>query len=200
MVRYLTYLLIPAGLWFAVLLVSGPSLVEWIYTGKWSPAVPALILFALATSLDVIVWVVSVSLNAVGLVKLAARRALIRTTAVILLSVPAVLLFGLIGIPAAYIVALLITLPVTFSGLDRGAFLRIMRPLAWLTIPVVGSVCVAWAASKTSLPTAAHAIFTVLIGTLVYLIVAWLVAPTWLKDSARSSWPALLQRHGNPGT
>ena len=63
MVRYLTYLLLPAGLWFAVLLVSAPALVEWIYTGKWTPAVPALILFALATSLDVIVWVVSVSLR-----------------------------------------------------------------------------------------------------------------------------------------
>ena len=57
MVRYLTYLLLPAALWSAVLLTAGPSLVLAIYGAKWSDASLALILFSLALMPDVILWV-----------------------------------------------------------------------------------------------------------------------------------------------
>jgi len=195
-VRYLTYLLIPAGLWFSVLAVSAPALVQWVYTGKWTPAVPALVLFALATSLDVIVWVVSMSMSAVGLAGTAARRALYRTVAILALSVPAVLLFGFIGIPAAYVVALLVTLPVTFSGLAKGSMFRILRPLWWLVVPVLASVVCAWPVTLVPITVGFNAVLSSAVGTLVFVLVGWKMAPDWLRQSASDAWPRSLLPNG----
>jgi teichuronic acid exporter len=44
--RYVVACLLVCGLWFAVLAVAGQDLVTLVYTDRWLPAVPALLIFA----------------------------------------------------------------------------------------------------------------------------------------------------------
>src|SRR5207248_493176 len=73
LVKYLTYLLFASGLWFSLLLVAGPSLIRLIYTPKWAPAVPALILFSAGVCFEVVGWVAGLSLNGLGAVSFTTR-------------------------------------------------------------------------------------------------------------------------------
>lgn len=133
--RYLTYLLAATGLWLCLTLAVGTPVVSFIYTDKWLPAVPALILFACVLSLDVVTWILGVTLNAVGYVHLAARRALVRMVFQVCFSTVFVFLVGFNGVPLGYLVGQLAVLPYYVYLMPAGSAGRIFRPLAWLLLP-----------------------------------------------------------------
>lgn len=186
MSRYLTYLLLMSGLWFSLLLVAGPSVVRLVYTSKWLPAVPALVLNAFVLSLDVVVWVVSVSMNACGLVRLAADRAVIRTVAHIVLSIPLVLWLGFNGVPIAYLAMMILTFRWTFRGLGDGAMGRIMRPVLWLLIPAACASAIGMASLQLHVPLIARCFLSTVTVGVAYAIVTFLASPPWLKQSITS--------------
>lgn len=204
MVRYMTYLLLPAGAWFVVLAIAGPSLVTWIYTSKWNNAVPALCLYAMAMSLDVIVWVVGVSMNACGLSKLAAKRATVRTVGQVALAIPLVLKLGFNGVPIAYLIVMIVTLPWMFTGMGSGMMKRTLTPVSWLLMPMFAALAVGCASlqmhikplglSIVSMSLHLHVkhlhmnlpvqgLLSMSVVILVYLGIAYFSAPGWLRDT-----------------
>jgi O-antigen/teichoic acid export membrane protein len=183
LIRYLTYLLLPAGLWLAVLLIAGPSLVKWVYTDKWLPAVPALLMFAAALGLDVVAWVVAVSLNSLGLVNFTTRVVLVRSLATITLSIPLVLILGYNGVPAAYLLASSLSVPWLFMGLNKGSLRRVSASIIWIGIPVAVSVLISGLVVSLSLTVELRAVLAACTTSVVYVTIMFLVSPRWLRDS-----------------
>lgn len=181
-VRYLTYLLLPAGLWFVLLFGAGSDVVTLVYTRKWSPAAPALTLYAATLPLDVIAWISATALNAVGHVHHPTRVAGARTLGQILLAIPLIKFAGFDGVPIAMLVASAVTVPWILLGFGRDAATRMLRPLAWLVYPVGCGGAVAFVIRQYASGTAVSALVSVFTLTLFFAATAWLTAPSWLKD------------------
>lgn len=184
MQRYLSWLLLPSALWFALLFAAGPAAVKLIYTDKWAPAVLPLVLCALAVPLDTIVWLVSQTQNALGMVHLAMRRSAARIALALILGVILVLKIGYVGVPIAYLIALTISLPITFNGLPRGTMHRVLLPQLWMVIPTLAGCAAGLAAREVHLPLAASVIFIMSCASLAFAVPAWLLAPRWMRQAA----------------
>ncbi len=183
LVRYLSYLLAISGFWFIMLAVAGSSLVELIYTKKWLPAVPALILYGVALGLDVTSSIVSTVLISSGKIILTAKSTTLRTVCNISISVWLVLWIGFMGIPIAYIASILIAMPVLFLGLGKGSFRRIMAQLAWILIPLFGSGIVGFSLLILKLPLLLMCIVLLAALILTYAILVWLACPEGFRTS-----------------
>jgi O-antigen/teichoic acid export membrane protein len=194
MVRYMTYLLLASGFWFVLMLTTGPSMVGLIFTEKWLPAVPALILSALAVCVDVIIWVVSVSLNALGFVNQAARRALGRTMLHIVLGILFVLQFGFNGVPIAYILACTLTLPFIFQGLAPGTMQRVLGSVAWIALPILAASLAGVGIARLPLPTLPGVGMILFADCVVFTGVVLLSSPMWLRSALAHRLPYALRR------
>jgi len=181
--RYLTYLLVPAGLWFAVLLTAGPSLVQWIYSNKWVPAVPALIIFAAALCFEVVMWVMRSVLNSLGRPGFSARIVLLQSLAYIGLSILLVAVMGYNGVAVAYLLSFAATAPMLFGGMGRGALRRLLAPSVWIVVPVVTGFLVGEVVVRFLFDVELRAVLTTSAVTLSYLGAAWLASPRWLKEA-----------------
>lgn len=181
LVRYLTYLLLPTGLWFVLILAAGAQTVELIYTAKWLPAVSTLTLYALAANLNVIGWLVGNTLDATGYVGRAAKRTFTKTAVMFGASVPLVWLLGIDGVPGAEIVSTALMIAWMLRDMERGMTRKILGPLRWLLAPVLLCAPLAWlpplAAGSLPLDVAARLALAVAL----YTATAWLFAPAWLK-------------------
>ena len=194
--HYLTYLLLAAGLWTSVMLVAGPLLVRWIYTEKWSPAVPALMLYSAALGSDMIIWVVCVTLNSLGRVHFATRYTLIRNIAIIGLSTLLVFLMGFNGAPLGYLIVGVLSTPFVFIGLGRYAGRRVLRTMMWIIIPVIVSGVTGGLFLKLSLPLIPRALLTTFAMCVVYVLASGVVAPVWLKSSLADALSDSLSKFG----
>ncbi len=182
--RYLTYLLLITGLWFAVLLTSGPSLVGWIYSKQWEPAVPALILFAGGVSFDAMSVLLSVTLSSIGLVNLSTRAELVRSLSNVAFSFPLVLLMGFTGVVIAYLAALIVGVAIKFRGFGEGSFKRLLTPIAAIIVaPMLVSIIVGELAAIVPLLIGLRAILVTCVVCAVYLSMIWLTGPKWLVES-----------------
>ena len=198
LLRYFTYLLLPSGLWFCVLLVAGPMLVQWIYTEKWMPGVPSLVLYSVALWFDVLSFVVVVTLNSLGFVGMTTRVMLVRTLIYIAVSIPLVLKFGFSGVPLGYILSMLVCTPWLFSGLGKGALQKLLWPSAWLCVPIGVSALVGEMLRGMPLPLKPHAIITVAITLLTYATVSWVAGPDWMKQTVVSKLTRRISVIGTP--
>src|SRR5437016_11383719 len=103
--NYLVGLLWVMFAWTGLLWTSGSPLVMLIYSAKWLPAVPALLIFAVALPMDIIIWTVGLSYRALSrnwsTVKIFAARAALN------LGISALLVhrIGFVGIAVAYVAA-----------------------------------------------------------------------------------------------
>lgn len=191
--RYLTGLLLAAGLWFAVLVTAGPFLVRAIYTEKWIPAVPALILAAAALSFDVVTMVVGITLNSLGVLAHVTRVVLTRSLLNAVLCVVLVRAMGYNGAPLAYLFSVMLIVPWLLSGLGHGAMRRTLLPTAWILLPLLASLTTGLAASLATgllarqglLPVMARAVLLTAVTTLAYGGTLWLAAPEWLTTGVR---------------
>jgi O-antigen/teichoic acid export membrane protein len=184
-VRYLTWLLLPSGLWFAVIVVSGPSLIDLIYTPKWLPAATALALCAGALSMDVMSWVVGVSLNSIGKVAFVTKVVMVRNIGSIVCSVALVLLYGFIGVPIGYLIASVLVVPWLLRGLGPRKMSETLRDTSWTVLPVVAAIVVGEIDIRLCHSQLMSAITSVLSVTTAYIACIWLVGPKSLKDSIR---------------
>jgi O-antigen/teichoic acid export membrane protein len=185
--RYLTYLLLFSSLWFALLLIASPALIPAIYGDSWSPATSAVILFGLAVSFDVLLWVVAITLNAVGAVGFTTRVVIVRQLAFIALSLGLVPSIGLNGVPIAYLAGSVVVTPWLLRGLGGKTVKHLGRALRWITVP--NAVSMAAGALVLLLPWggALRAILTVSVLVAAFALTGYLSAPPWLKGAIRRS-------------
>lgn len=185
--RYLTYLLLPAGLWFATLATAGSIIVEWVYTAKWSPAVPALILYAAALPFDVTGWLVAVALNGTGRVAYTTKIAATRTVAQLVLSIPLTIQFGFNGVPLAMLLGSMVSVPWILRGLGPGAATRTLRTAVWIAWPTAISVVVGIVVTILLGDGGTHAMLAVAAIAGAFLGTALVAAPPWLREATRNA-------------
>ncbi len=193
LVRYLTYLLLAAGLWSAALIVCGGSLVELIYGAKWRPSESALAIFSVAMAADIVLRLVSVATTARGHVKQVWSRTATRTAAQLLFAIPALHFMGFNGVPIAYFFALTTTMPFLFTLLGKGALKRVLWPLNWILLPwisaiTIGTIGMHFATSQESLSESHwHRALDTGLGLiavcLTYAVSAYFFSPHWLKQN-----------------
>jgi O-antigen/teichoic acid export membrane protein len=188
-VRYLTFLLPLSGCWFACTATAGPDLVHLVFTQTWAPAVPALILFAAALNCSVLSSVGAVTLNSLGLVRYATRVMVVRTMAHVALSVLLAMRFGFTGVAIAWCMAALLEGQLIYTGLDRGAWRRVLGSVAWVALPVLVGVVLGSVVARLPLPLRPRACLTLILTFLAYWTAAWPASPRWLRE-------LLLQRAG----
>lgn len=181
--RYLNYLVLVAGWWFVVLLAAGPSLVEWIYTDKWKPAVPALTLCAASVSFEAIGWVAGAALMGLGMVKIATQIVLVRSVLCCLLGVVLVRLIGFNGVPLAGLITSAAVLPWMLEALGKGTMQRALGSLVWGLLPVLAGALVGELTVRADFSPPGRALFSTTAVSSAYLAAAWLTAPSWLKNS-----------------
>src|SRR5262249_11108325 len=134
--EYLIALLWIMVLWTGFLWSTSTPLVTLIYSPKWLPAVPALILFALALPVDIVVWTMGLSYRATNQNWRAVRGLGVRTAVNLTLAALLVPRLGFVGIPCGSLVANLACAGLLLRGFAKGLFTRIVRTGWWL-IPAV---------------------------------------------------------------
>jgi PST family polysaccharide transporter len=184
--RYLVGMLAIGTLWFVILLVAGPALVPWIYSGKWEGATATLAIYGLALAFDIISIVMAIALNALGNPGYVAKVVLVRSVLYMVLSVPLVLRIGYNGVAAAFLISQTLCIPWIFGGLGSGSLRRVMAPSAWLLLPTAFSIAIGFAGRQIALPPAAQSLFLVSLVISIYSAVAWFVGPDWLRTGIRS--------------
>src|SRR6185295_14536087 len=92
-------------LWTGFLWTSAAPLVAFVYSPKWLPAVPALVVFALALPLDMIIWTMGMSYRATNQNFAALKIFGMRTALNLALAIILVPRIGFVGIAWAYVVS-----------------------------------------------------------------------------------------------
>jgi len=129
-------------MWATFLWTSSSPLVAIVYSPKWLPAVPALVIFAAALPLDMIIWAMAMSYHATNRNWSAIRIYALRTALNVTLALLLVPRIGFVGIPWAYSVANLASAVLFLCGFAPGFFTRMVRSSWWLVpCAVSGYVC-----------------------------------------------------------
>ncbi len=193
LVRYLTYLLLAAGIWSADLVVCGGPLVELIYGAKWRPSEGALAIFSIAMAADIILRLVSVATTAIGHVKQVWSRTALRTATQIGFAIPALYFIGFNGVPLSYLAAMTTTMPFLFTLLGRGAMKRVLMPVSWIVLPWIFSIAIGWFWMRFSMPQSEligshwQSILITSVGLIiigfVYAATSFAICPLWLKQA-----------------
>jgi teichuronic acid exporter len=193
---YLMWLLIPAALWFTVLCACATSMVPFVYTSKWSPAVPALLLCALAVPLDCVSWLVAQSQSALGHVNLTLRLVVVRSIMSVVLGTVLILWFGFLGVPISYLIVFTICTPLAFSGFGKGAVLRVLLPQWWIIVPTSAGCVVGYASQFLVNGLFEKAFLSAVCSGLLFLLVGWFASPASIRIAIRSKFNArsLLRR------
>lgn len=181
--RYLCYLGLGAGLWGVLIHTAGARMVALLYTAKWLPAVPALSLAATVLMLDLLHWVLGISLASTGRVSVTSRLVLARTAITLALLWPMVHCMGFSGVIAAHLAGSALVTPSALAALGPGPRRILIRGAAWLLAPVLLTTGCGWILARF--------FSTELLGTIalcgstaaLYSLSALAAAPPWLRES-----------------
>ena len=187
LVRYLTYLLLAAGLWLAAVIVAAPPVVRLVYTEKWEPGVPALALYSLALVPDVFSWTLSMALNGLGRIGHVTTVTGARNVIFIAATFPLLLRFGYNGVPLAYLLAGLVSVPLYVAGYGSGAARRLLLPLAWILAPVATGIGAGMATRLAGLQGPEQAAAALLAMLAAFGAATWLFCPPRLLPLVRTS-------------
>ncbi len=137
---YLVRFLTVSGLWIAVMLAAGGPLVEVIYSSRWAPAVPLLMIYALALPLDMVQWTLGIAYAAVNRNWQAVGIVGTGSLLTLLLSGLAVPRFGAIAIPWSYLIAESVVSLWLLCGFRPGFATQVGRRAVWLVVPTASGV------------------------------------------------------------
>ena len=179
---YLVGLLWVMFAWAGLLWTSGSPLVMLIYSAKWLPAVPALLIFAVALPMDIIIWTVGLSYRALNRNWSAVKIFAARTAVNLGISALLVHRIGFLGIPVAYVAANTVCAILLLYNFAPGFFSRMIRSAGWLVPCVVSaSLCGRLASDLVAGDATATAIQRLILGALpfsaVYLLGSFVLAP-----------------------
>jgi O-antigen/teichoic acid export membrane protein len=198
--RYVLAFLLLFGLWFAVLAVAGRDLVRFIYTERWLPAVPALVLYAAHGALSAVRWVTTTALVALGRVRVAAPVTVVASMLSFLLSVVLALHIGLLGVPIGQLLGALLAVPWLLSwGFRPPALGRVLGPARPVAGAVVAAGAVGAAALLVPLAPAVRGLVTAALMTSAYAAVAWWAGPAWLRATVREELVLPARQLGESG-
>jgi PST family polysaccharide transporter len=183
--EYLRWFLLCGGLWWAVMMAAGYDLVAVIYTQKWLPAVPPLILYALLLNLNAASWIAKMALSGTGRVTYVMQVTLLTTAVSVLLSILLVYQVGFIGVPLAEVAGMLLTVPLLMHKVTAHAFRRLLLPVVPVLVPMVLAAGLGYAAGLLPLPLVPRALLKGGVTLGAYLACAWMIAPVAMKNVLR---------------
>jgi PST family polysaccharide transporter len=133
---YLMLFLWGMVLWAGFLWSSAAPLLTVVYSPKWLPALPALVLFAMASPLDIIIWMMGLSYRATNQNWRALRIFGLRTAVHLTLAALFVPRIGFVAIPWAYLVSNVICAALLLRIFAAGLFTRVLS-MGWWLIPSI---------------------------------------------------------------
>ena len=191
--RYVVASLLACGLWVAVLCVAGDDLVRLIYSERWVPGMPALLIFAAATMLATVRWIASSALVGLGRMRFTAQVMTVTSLLAVGSSVLLVLWLGVLGVPLGQLVGMAVSAPWLLAGLRPGTSARVLRQAYRVFIPMGTSMAAGAVAALLPVEPAARGVITAGVVTVVYCGVAWRLGGDWLRAIAREElqpmWP-----------
>jgi O-antigen/teichoic acid export membrane protein len=119
-------------LWAGFLWAAGAPFVELVYSAKWLPAVPALVIFAIALPLDMIIWMMGMVYRAANRNWATLKIFSVRTALNLGLAVLLVPRMGFVGIPWAYLISNAICTILLVVGFAPNFLNRLVRTTWWL--------------------------------------------------------------------
>ena len=192
--RYITYFTLLCGFWLAVIMVAGRDIVEVVYTAKWLPAVPALILYAFLLVLNAMSWITKTALSGTGRVNYVMRVTLFTTIISVSLSIFLVIKVGFIGVPIAEVVSMLLTYPWLLRGLGRRSWRTVLLPSSWVLLPLTVSSLAGYGITLLDVPLAVSGFGAAMVIASVFALTAWLVGPKWLQALVRQKLNQLTKK------
>ena len=191
-------------MWTGFLWCCSSPFVAIIYSPKWLPAVPALVVFGLALPLDIIIWIMGMCYRATNrnwssLKIFSARTALNITLAVLL--VPRL---GFIGVPWAYLASNFVCSIMLLLGFAEGLLTRLARRSWWLIPSAVAGYSCGRILSEILVPArSAQPIQQFFAGALpfaaAYLLVSLLLAPKKYRDKFFDAARSIVFSRRRPG-
>lgn len=195
-VKYLSWLLSISLLWFAGMATAGDLAIHLIYSEKWVPAAPALVVFAAALALDSPSWILTKAQEAIGNVRYTMQRILLATILNIAISTALVFQIGMVGVPAGYVIAKLVTLPMLFRGLPKGAMRRVFGAQLWLTVPTAAAIAAGLAVRAGTTDGWLTLVGSAFVTFVVFSAVWYFLAPRSYRATARGGFFSVLKRTG----
>jgi PST family polysaccharide transporter len=183
--RYVLGFLAVCGLWFCVLLVAGDDLVRLVYTDRWLPAVPALVLFAALANLGAVRRISVTALAGLGRARVAVRVTALASALGVATSLAGVVTIGFLGVPIGHMVAAGLAVPLLLGQLRRGAAAKVLRPAAALLAPAGCASAIGALALAAPLAPGPRALVAAGSMGLAYAAVGWWIAPQWLREALR---------------
>lgn len=131
-VRYLVGFTWIVSLWCALIWTVGPQLIHVVYSSKWDAAATAMRLFAGSVLFDAISWTMGFAYAAVNRNWVSIRIVAARSLTMFALSGALVPLVGFIGIPVAYLISSIVTIPLLLVFFGPGFLTQFLKRSAWL--------------------------------------------------------------------
>jgi O-antigen/teichoic acid export membrane protein len=197
--RYVVASLLVCGLWFAVLSVAGRDLVALVYTERWLPAIPALLVYAAAATLGSVRWITMSALIGLGRVRFIAEVTTVAAVVAVVASVVLVFWVGALGVPLGQLLGVAVAAPWLLTGLRPGAAARVLRGALPVFAPVAAAIAAGAVAILAPVEPAVRGLVTAAVMTTVYVGVAWWAGPEWLRAGGREELAVLAGRPGESG-
>jgi PST family polysaccharide transporter len=140
--RYLGGFIWIVLLWCALIWTVGPQMIHVVYSSKWDAAAPAMRLFAASLPFDAISWTMGFSYAAVNRNWVEVRIVTARSLSMFGLSGALVPLLGFIGIPLAYLISSILTVPLLLFLFRPGFVAQFLRRTAWIALSTGAAVAV----------------------------------------------------------
>jgi O-antigen/teichoic acid export membrane protein len=131
---YLVGFLWLVSLWCALLWTVGGPLIEVVYSAKWNPAVTPLMLFAASVPFDVISWTMGFSYASANRNWVEVRIVALRSILMFGAAAALVPLVGYLGVPIAYLVSSVLTVPLLLYRFAPGFLTQFARSTVWIAI------------------------------------------------------------------
>lgn len=190
--RYLSVMLWFSAIWFGTLAIAGEQLVAFVFTEKWLPAVPALVIYAFGTSAEVVGWTLGLAMNASGRVANATRIVLLRNLSGAALSLGLVYWIGYLGAPLGQVAAATLAAPLFFVGWRAGAARNILKGCLWIVPALALAMASGWAFARWSPLQDRHGFAIAAVTGVCYLFASRLLAPPEVR--AMVKLPKFLRR------
>jgi len=179
--RYLTGFLLVSILWVILLAVAGTDVVRLVYTERWVPAVPSLVLFGAVGVFVSARLIVTTALVGAGRTALIGRVAIGSAVTTIGVSIVLVRSFGLIGVPLGQLVGASAALPFLIPGLGPNATSVVLGAVRPTLLPTAVAIAAGLAANVLPLDPSTRGVTAALVMVASYSLTSWMTGPDWLR-------------------
>jgi hypothetical protein len=137
---------------------------------------------------DVFGWTLGMALNGLGRIGHVTTVTGVRNLLFIAAAFPLLFRLGFNGVPAAYLLAGVVSIPFYVAGYGKGAAGRLLKPLAWILAPVAAGVAVGLIPQLTPLSGVERAALALAGMLAAFGAATWLLCPPHLLPLVRSSF------------